>query len=227
MVSEILLEAKGIEKIYKMGKAEVMALKGINMKVKKGEYISIMGASGSGKSTLLHVLGALLRPNKGEVYLKGKAFSEMDDDELAIIRGRTIGFVFQTFNLMPHLTALENVALPLWICDVSETERIERAKKALKEVELEDRMYHRPNELSGGQRQRVAIARAIVVNPDIIVADEPTGNLDSRTGEKILEIIEGQNKKGKTVIMVTHEEEIGKRAKRKIKLKDGKILSDR
>ncbi len=224
--SPYVLEAKNIYKTYYMGKTEVNALKGINLKVKTGEYISIMGSSGSGKSTLLHILGALLRPTKGEVFLKGKAFSQMSDDELAKIRGKTIGFIFQTFNLMPHLNSLENVALPLWIADVDEKERIERAKKALKEVGLEDRMLHKPNELSGGQRQRVAIARAIVVNPDIIVADEPTGNLDSKTGETILSLIEEQNRKGKTIILVTHEEEIGQRAKRKIKLKDGLIVSD-
>lgn len=221
------LEASSVYKTYDMGAVKVHALNGISLKVYPGEFVSIMGPSGSGKTTLLDVMSALLRPTKGEIFIKGKRVSEMDDNELAKIRGKTIGFVFQTFNLIARMTALENVMLPLWFQGIASAEREQIAKKILEKVGLSDRIGHRPSELSGGQRQRVAIARALAVDPDVIVADEPTGNLDSVSGEQILKLIANLNKEdGKTVLIVTHERSIGKRAQKILHLKDGKILKN-
>lgn len=226
-MAQAVLEAKEVYKIYDMGKVQVNALSGASLKVNQGDYISIMGPSGSGKTTLLDVMSALLRPSRGEILINGKPISGMDDNELAKVRGKTIGFVFQTFNLIQRMTALENVMLPLWFQGVNITEREVTARKILERVGLGDRVTHRPMELSGGQRQRVAIARALAVDPDVIVADEPTGNLDSKSGEQILKLIDDLNKKeGKTVLMVTHEKSIGNRAHKIIHLKDGKIIKN-
>ena len=220
----VIVSAEDVYKIYDMGATTVSALNGVTLDIHKGEFVSIMGVSGSGKTTLLDVLSAMSRPTKGEIFIKGKAVSKMTNDELAYARSETLGFVFQTFNLIPRLSALENVMLPLWFKGISRQKREEIAAKALGSVGLGDRIDHRPGELSGGQRQRVAIARALATDPEIIVADEPTGNLDSVSGEQILNIIDNLNKqKGKTVIMVTHEKSIAKRAGRIIHLKDGKI----
>ncbi|MAG22300.1 MAG: hypothetical protein CL943_03280 [Candidatus Diapherotrites archaeon] len=222
-----ILEAKDVYKIYDMGKVKVNALSGVSLKVYKGNFISIMGPSGSGKTTLLDVMSALLRPTMGDVLINGTGISTMDDNELAKVRGKTIGFIFQTFNLIPRMTALENVMLPLWFQGVSMADRKKRATEILEKVGLGERVDHKPSELSGGQRQRVAIARALAVDPDVIVADEPTGNLDSVSGEQILQLIDDLNKKeGKTVLMVTHERSIGKRAHEILHLKDGKIIKN-
>jgi putative ABC transport system ATP-binding protein len=220
-----LVKVENVSKVYHMGKVQVKALDGVPLSVKKGQFLSIMGPSGSGKTTLLDVLSALLRPSSGEVYIKGKPISKMDDNQLAEIRGKTIGFIFQTFNLIPRMTALENVMLPLWFASVPVEERKKRAEQILGDVGLGQRMNHKPNELSGGQRQRVAIARALAVDPEIIVADEPTGNLDTASGDQILEIIQKLNKeKGKTILMVTHENEIAELAQEILYLRDGKIV---
>ncbi|MDP6670193.1 MAG: ABC transporter ATP-binding protein [archaeon] len=227
MTKTTVLEAKDVFKIYDMGKIQVHALSGVSLTVNKGDYISIMGPSGSGKTTLLDVLSALLRPTKGEILIREKPISKMDDNELARVRGKTIGFVFQTFNLIQRMSALENVMLPLWFQGVNIKEREVTARKILDRVGLGDRVSHRPTELSGGERQRVAIARALAVDPDVIVADEPTGNLDSKSGEQILKLIDDLNKKeGKTVLMVTHERSVGTRAHKIIHLKDGKIIKN-
>jgi len=220
-----LVRVENVSKIYDMGHVEVRALDGVSLSVSKGQFISIMGPSGSGKTTLLDVLSALLRPTSGEVFIKGKPISRMDDNQLATVRGKTIGFIFQTFNLISRMSALENVMLPLWFLEKPLEERKARAEKILGEVGLGDRINHKPSELSGGQRQRVAIARALATDPEIIVADEPTGNLDSKSGEQILEIIEELNKKlGKTVLMVTHESEVANMAQQTLYLRDGKIV---
>jgi len=220
-----LVRVENVSKIYDMGHVEVRALDGVSLSVKKGQFVSIMGPSGSGKTTLLDVLSALLRPSSGEVFIKGKPISRMDDNQLATVRGKTIGFIFQTFNLISRMSALENVMLPLWFLEKPLEERKARAEKILGEVGLGDRINHKPSELSGGQRQRVAIARALATDPEIIVADEPTGNLDSKSGEQILEIIEELNKKlGKTVLMVTHESEVANMAQQTLYLRDGKIV---
>lgn len=221
-----LIEIRNIIKLYIMGTEELYALKGVNVNIKKNEYVAIMGPSGSGKSTLMNILGCLDTPSSGEYFLNGKNVSEMDDDELAEIRNREIGFVFQTFNLLARSDALHNVELPLIYRGLPRAERIEKAEEALYNVGLEDRMKHKPNELSGGQRQRVAIARALVNDPSIILADEPTGNLDSKTGEEIMALLEELNQKGNTIIIVTHEEEIAQHAHRIIKIRDGMIESD-
>ncbi len=218
-----IIELKKVKKIYKMGKIEVNALNGVSFKINKNEFISIVGASGSGKSTLLNVMCCLSRPTEGKVTIGGRDISKMDDNELAVIRGKKIGFVFQTFNLIQRLNAVENVTLPMWFVGKSEGERRERALKLLKMVGLEKRIDHRPSEMSGGERQRVAIARSLANNPSIIVGDEPTGNLDSKTGKEILNIFKDLYKKGKTVILVTHDKSIAKQAKKRIYLKDGKI----
>lgn len=223
---ENIIEIKDIVKLYIMGMEELYALKGVSLNIKKNEYVAIMGPSGSGKSTLMNIIGCLDTPTSGEYYLNGKNVSEMDDDELAEIRNREIGFVFQTFNLLGRSNALHNVELPLIYSGVSKAERTERAEEALYNVGLEDRMTHKPNELSGGQRQRVAIARALINRPSIILADEPTGNLDSKTGEEIMALLEELNQKGNTIIIVTHEEEIAQHAHRVVKIRDGKIESD-
>ncbi|MFH1663525.1 MAG: ABC transporter ATP-binding protein [archaeon] len=225
MHSETIIKASNVVKTYDMGAVKVHALNGVDFELKDGEFISIMGPSGSGKTTLLDVLSVLLRPTSGEVFIKGKPISKMNDDELAGIRGRTIGFVFQTFNLINRLTAKENVMMPLWFQGVPKNEREKRAEKILAEVGLGDRVNHKPSELSGGQRQRVAIARALAVNPEIIVADEPTGNLDSVSGKQILQLINDlHEKQGKTVLMVTHERAIAENAEKILNLKDGKIV---
>jgi len=218
-----IIELRNAKKIYKMGQVEVRALDGVSLKIEKNEFISIIGPSGSGKSTLLDVMCCLSRPTEGKVFIDGKDTSKMNDDELAYIRGRKIGFVFQTFNLIQRLTALENVMLPMWFIGKPESERKKRAKEVLKAVGLEKRIKHRPSEMSGGERQRVAIARALANNPSIIVGDEPTGNLDSKAGKEILNIFENLYREGRTVILVTHDLSIAKPTKKRIYIKDGKI----
>ncbi|MDO8537574.1 MAG: ABC transporter ATP-binding protein [archaeon] len=221
-----IIRAENVFKIYEMGETKVFALNGVSFDLRKGEYVTIMGPSGSGKTTLLDVLSVLLRPTKGEVFIKGKPISKMPDDELAQIRGKTIGFVFQTFNLIPRYTAKQNVMLPLWFEGIEKSEREKIAEQVLKDVGLGDRINFKPNQMSGGQRQRVAIARALAVNPDVIVADEPTGNLDSESGNHVLDIIDELHNKGKTILMVTHERDVGERAEKIIHIKDGKIIEN-
>jgi len=209
-----------------MGSEVVHALRGVSLSIERGEYVSIMGPSGSGKSTLMNLIGCLDTPSAGSYVLNGNDVNDLDDNELADIRNREIGFVFQTFNLLPRSTALHNVELPLIYAGVKFDKRRKAADEALKQVSLEDRKLHKPNELSGGQRQRVAIARALVTNPSIILADEPTGNLDSKTGEEILQLFDDLSGKGNTIIVVTHEEEVALRSRRIIRIRDGMIASD-
>jgi putative ABC transport system ATP-binding protein len=223
---DALIETDDLWKTYEMGSTEVHALQGVSFKIARNEYVAIMGPSGSGKSTLMNLIGCLDTPTKGQYWLNGRLVSEMDDDELAHIRNKEIGFVFQTFNLLARATALHNVELPLIYSGVNSRERTERAKKSLQMVELSDRMDHKPNELSGGQRQRVAIARALVNNPSIILADEPTGNLDSQTGVEIMKLFDKLHSEGNTIILVTHERDIAEYAHRIISIRDGKIASD-
>jgi putative ABC transport system ATP-binding protein len=222
----MLIELNDIVKIYQVGTEKVGALQGISLKIEENEYLAIMGPSGSGKSTLMNVLGCLDTPTSGVYRFVKDLVSDMNDDQLAEIRNREIGFVFQTFNLLPRATALHNVELPMIYNGTSASKRKKIAQDALELVGLTDRMNHKPNELSGGQRQRVAIARALVNNPKIILADEPTGNLDTRTGEEIMEIFEDLHEKGNTIILVTHEEYIAEHANRIIRLRDGKIERD-
>jgi putative ABC transport system ATP-binding protein len=222
----IVIRTEALAKVYQMGAEEVHALRGIDVEIRKGEYVAIMGPSGSGKSTLMNLIGCLDSPSSGRYWLAGRLVSELDDDELAYIRNKEIGFVFQTFNLLPRATALHNVELPLIYNGTPAEERIERAKKALERVDLMPRMSHKPNELSGGQRQRVAIARALVNNPSIVLADEPTGNLDSKTGEEIMHLFANLHGQGNTIILVTHEMDIAQHAHRVIFIRDGKIASD-
>jgi putative ABC transport system ATP-binding protein len=222
----IVICTEDLWKTYLMGTEHVHALRGISLEIRKGEYAAIMGPSGSGKSTLMNLIGCLDSPSKGAYWLAGRLVSELDDDELAYIRNKEIGFVFQTFNLLPRATALHNVELPLIYNGTPTEERQERAREALRQVELGERMMHRPNELSGGQRQRVAIARALVNNPSILLADEPTGNLDSQTGEEIMALFARLHQQGNTIILVTHEPDIAQRAHRIIRLRDGKIEKD-
>ncbi|MBI1932345.1 MAG: ABC transporter ATP-binding protein [Ignavibacteriales bacterium] len=221
-----MITIEHIAKYYQVGMEEVQALRDVSLKIDKNEYVAIMGPSGSGKSTLMNILGCLDTPTKGLYTFTNKNVSDMNDNELASIRNKEIGFVFQTFNLLARSNALHNVELPLIYAGVSKEERRERAKDALIKVNLEDRMDHRPNELSGGQRQRVAIARALVTNPSIILADEPTGNLDTKTGEDIMALFENLYKLGNTIILVTHEEYIAEHANRIIRLRDGLIEKD-
>ncbi|MFH1687894.1 MAG: ABC transporter ATP-binding protein [bacterium] len=221
-----LIETKNLWKTYKMGSEEVHALRGVDIDIEKGEYVAIMGPSGSGKSTLMNLIGCLDTPTKGEYHLNGKLASAMNDDELAGIRNREIGFVFQTFNLLPRATALHNVELPLIYNGSSAVERRAMAEEALAHVELKDRMFHKPSELSGGQRQRVAIARALVNKPSLILADEPTGNLDSKTSLDIMKLLEDLHRQGNTIIIVTHEADIARRARRVLSILDGQIASD-
>ena len=213
-------------KTYQMGAELVHALRGVTLSIDRGEYIAIMGPSGSGKSTLMNLIGCLDTPTKGRYWLNGNLVSELDDDELARIRNKEIGFVFQTFNLLARATALHNVELPLIYSGTPSSERIEQAKNALRAVDLEERMNHKPNELSGGQRQRVAIARALVNNPSIILADEPTGNLDSQTGSEIMGLFAELHRKGNTIVLVTHEADIAENAHRVVHIKDGVVASD-
>jgi putative ABC transport system ATP-binding protein len=223
----LVIEIEGVTKLYQMGEETIRALRGVTLKIRRNEYLAIMGPSGSGKSTLMNMLGCLDTPTAGRYEFTGKSVADMDDDELAGIRNREIGFVFQTFNLLPRSTALHNVELPLIYAGVGRAERLARAREALEHVGLGDRVHHRPNELSGGQRQRVAIARALVTRPSIILADEPTGNLDSKTGVEILALFEELYGQGNTLIVVTHEEDVARHARRIIRLRDGLIESDR
>lgn len=222
----LVIKIRKITRDFKMGQEILNVLKGIDLDIEKGEYVALMGPSGSGKSTLMNILGCLDTATSGSYELNGVNVSTMTDDELAEIRNKEIGFIFQTFNLLPRTTALENVALPMIYAGASKAERTKRAEEVLHDVGLADRMDHRPNELSGGQRQRVAVGRALVNNPSIILADEPTGNLDSKTSEEIMNLIDAIHQKGNTVILVTHEEDIAQRAKRVIRLRDGMIESD-
>jgi putative ABC transport system ATP-binding protein len=225
-MADSLIKITNIKRDFPLGNEIVYVLKGIDLDIKKGEYVALMGPSGSGKSTLMNILGCLDTPTSGTYILNGKHVSEMQDDELAGIRNKEIGFVFQTFNLMPRTTALDNVALPMVYAGFSKSERIERATEVLKQVGLDDRMDHKPNQLSGGQRQRVAVARALVNKPSIILADEPTGNLDSKTSVEIMNLFNEIHTNGNTVILVTHEEDIAAYAHRIIRLRDGLIESD-
>ncbi len=224
--SGVVIKTEALAKVYEMGAEQVHALRGVDVEIRKGEYVAIMGPSGSGKSTLMNLIGCLDSPSSGKYWLAGRLVSDLDDDELAYIRNKEIGFVFQTFNLLPRATALHNVELPLIYNGTPAEERIEKAKKALERVDLMDRMNHKPNELSGGQRQRVAVARALVNSPSIVLADEPTGNLDSKTGEEIMTLFENLYKQGNTIILVTHEHDIAQHARRIIFIRDGKIASD-
>lgn len=221
-----IIRIKGIKKFYKVGNQEVRALNGVDIIIHKNEYVAIMGPSGSGKSTMMNILGCLDSPTDGSYILNGTDVSKMDDNELAEVRNKEIGFVFQSFNLLPRYTALDNVALPLIYSGDGKAERDRRAKETLASVDLTDRMHHKPNELSGGQRQRVAVARALVNKPSIILADEPTGNLDSKTSIDIMKLFADIHNQGNTIIVVTHEEDIAKHARRIIRLRDGVIESD-
>ena len=222
-----LIDISDVRKIYEMGSTEVNALNGVSLHVRKGEYLAIMGPSGSGKSTLMNIVGCLDTPTSGSYKLRGTEIRERDDDELARIRNQEIGFIFQTFNLLPRADALHNVELPLIYAGRPAKERRERARGMLEMVGLGDRAHHRPNELSGGQRQRVAIARALVNGRSLVLADEPTGNLDSKTGLEIMSLLDDISRRGNTVILVTHEEEVADRAHRIVRLRDGRIESDR
>ncbi|GCD79665.1 ABC transporter ATP-binding protein [Schleiferia thermophila] len=222
-MSENVIELYQIRRVFQMGTTLVEALKKIDLTIARNEYTALMGPSGSGKSTLMNILGCLDTPTSGTYILNGKDVSKMDDDQLAQIRNKEIGFVFQTFNLLPRITALENVSQPLIYAGVSRAERLERAREVLEKVGLADRMDHKPNQLSGGQRQRVAIARALVNNPSIILADEPTGNLDTKTSYDIMELFDEIHRQGNTVILVTHEEDIARHARRIVRLRDGVI----
>ncbi len=221
-----IIRAEDLWRTYQMGSEEIHALRGVSFRIEPNEYVAVMGPSGSGKSTLMNLIGCLDTPTRGTYVLRGKVVSEMNDDELAAVRNREIGFVFQTFNLLPRASALHNVELPLVYAGVAKEARLERAREALRTVDLTDRMHHKPNELSGGQRQRVAVARALVMRPSILLADEPTGNLDSATGEEIMRLFEKLHQDGNTIILVTHERDVAEHAHRTIHIRDGKIESD-
>src|SRR5579883_1746307 len=222
----VVIRTYDLWKTYIMGDQEIHAVSGVDIEIKRGEYVAIMGPSGSGKSTLMNLIGCLDTPTRGQYYINGNLVSEMSDDELARIRNKEIGFVFQTFNLLPRATSLHNVELPLIYSGIPSAQRLERAKLAMKQVDLEKRMHHKPNELSGGQRQRVAIARALVNNPSILLADEPTGNLDSATGNEIMALFEKLYQQGNTIVLVTHEHDIALHAHRIIHIRDGKVEKD-
>ena len=222
----VVIKTEALWKTYEMGAEQVHALRGLDVEMRKGEYVAIMGPSGSGKSTLMNLIGCLDTPTSGKYWLAGRLVSELDDDELAYIRNKEIGFIFQTFNLLPRASALHNVELPLIYNGTPAEERLTRAKRALEIVDLTDRMHHKPNELSGGQRQRVAIARALVNSPSILLADEPTGNLDSQTGAEIMGVLDRLHEQGNTIILVTHERDIAAHAHRIIHIRDGKVESD-
>ncbi len=223
MPMELIVRLENVSKIYTMDKVQVPALRGISLEIYRGEFVSIMGPSGSGKSTVMNLVGCLDKPTSGEVYLDGKKISKLSENRLAEMRRKKIGFVFQQFNLIPRLNALENVELPMWFAGVPKARRTSKASELLRAVGLEHRIKHRPAELSGGERQRVAIARALANSPEIILADEPTGNLDMKSGEGIMSLLQQLNAEGKTVLIVTHELEYARRAQRMIKLRDGLI----
>jgi len=218
-----LIEMRELTRVYQLGPQEIYALRGVDLVIENGEYVAIMGPSGSGKSTIMNIIGCLDRPTSGRYLLDGIPVESMDDDELAAIRNKKIGFVFQTFNLLARTTALQNVELPLVYAKIPKAERREMAEEALAAVGLKDRMHHQPNELSGGQRQRVAIARALVNKPSLLLADEPTGNLDSQTGREILDLFRDLHSRGNSIIMVTHEDDVAQEAKRVIHIRDGKV----
>ena len=220
------IRAEDLWKTYEMGSEQVQALRGVSVDIRRGEYVAIMGPSGSGKSTLMNLIGCLDTPTSGKYWLAGRLVSELDDDELAYIRNKKIGFVFQTFNLLPRATALHNVELPLIYSGTPAEERLAKAKRALEAIDLGSRMLHKSNELSGGQRQRVAIARALVNSPSIVLADEPTGNLDSKTGKEIMSLFSRLHKEGNTIILITHEHAIAQHADRILHIRDGKVESD-
>ena len=222
-MAEEIIKLNNVHKDYLMGDSIIRALDGVDASVRKGDFIAIVGPSGSGKSIMMNMVGALDLATKGEIFLDGRDIEHLEESELAQIRGRKIGFVFQTFNLIPTLTALDNVMLPMLFQGISREERVNRGKELMKKVGLSERMYHLPSELSGGQRQRVAIARALANDPEVILADEPTGNLDSKTGKEILDMFIKLNKEGKTIIVVTHDSDIAKHARKVLKMKDGKL----
>ena len=222
----VAILTEGLWKTYEMGGEKLHALRGIDLTIRRGEYVAIMGPSGSGKSTLMNLIGCLDTPTSGKYWLAGRLVSELDDDELAAIRNKEIGFVFQTFNLLPRATALHNVELPMIYNGTPSEERLARAKRALEAVDLGERMFHKPNELSGGQRQRVAVARALVNSPSIVLADEPTGNLDTKTGDEIMALFARLHGEGNTLILVTHENDVARRADRIIHVRDGKVETD-
>jgi putative ABC transport system ATP-binding protein len=224
MTDKPIIKLDNVWKIYKMGEVEVPALSGVDLEIKPGRFVSIQGPSGSGKSTMMNMVGCLDIPTRGNIFLEQKNIAHLSESELAQIRGRKIGFIFQQFNLIATLSALENIMLPMTFQDVPRAERMERAKKLLEMVELGDRMYHKPNELSGGQQQRVAIARSLCNDPDVILADEPTGNLDTKTGCIIMDFLVKLQKQGKTIVMVTHDQTLSKYANRVVHLHDGKIV---
>lgn len=223
----MIIRVEGLSKVYDTGKIQVEALRSVSLAIEKNEYVAIMGASGSGKSTLMNILGCLDRLTAGKYILDDVDVSTLDDNELAAIRNKKIGFVFQAFNLLPRLSALSNVELPMVYAGLTKSDRMKKAKAALERVGLGDRMHHRPNELSGGQKQRVAIARALVNDPAIILADEPTGNLDTKSSEEIMNIFEDLNNEGVTIVMVTHERDIAQHTKRAVEFRDGEIISDK
>lgn len=222
-----VVKLEQVTKIYAMDGAKVTALSDVSLEIKKGEFVAILGPSGSGKSTLMHLIGLLDQPTSGKVFLKGQEISHLSEEEQASLRNKHIGFVFQAFNLLPRTSAVENVEMPLVYSQISKDKREKKAISVLKAVGLSDRLWHFPSQLSGGEKQRVAIARALVNNPTLILADEPTGNLDSKSGREILELLQDLNKKGKTIVLVTHDLNNARRAKRKIELRDGKIVSDK